>query len=208
MKSLINYVIEQKNTKLQQKLYKYTPKTKKELYDLIRKRIKEEGNNVNLNDIDISEIDSISWLFENLKDFNGDISEWNVSNVKDMSYTFRMCENFNCNLSNWDVSNVTNLSGMFAFCESFEGIGLNKWDISNAKDTNNMFYDCKKFNTDISNWDVSNIINMNSMFKNCSIFNQNLEKWKNKINPNCKKWFIFNNCPKLSEQNKPSWYIQ
>ena len=43
--------------------YKYFPKTKDELKDLIRQRIKDEGNEVDLNDIDVSAITDMSVLF-------------------------------------------------------------------------------------------------------------------------------------------------
>ena len=54
---------------------------KKELKSLIIQRIREQGLNCNLNDIDVSRVTDMSELFMSSK-FNGDISEWNVSNVK------------------------------------------------------------------------------------------------------------------------------
>ena len=58
----------------------YKPQTKAELKELIKKLIKERGNEADLNDIDISKLDDISHTFENTK-FDGDISDWDVSNV-------------------------------------------------------------------------------------------------------------------------------
>ena len=143
MKSLKQYIQEKlvikKNASFN---HKYFPETKEELEDLIRKRIKEEGNNADLNDIDVSKITDMSSLFMGLN-FNGDISGWDVSNVTDMSGMFYDCRNFNQDISQWDVSNVTDMHGMFAECESF--------------------------NQDISSWDVSNVTNMCSMFCWCAI---------------------------------------
>ena len=70
--------------------YKYFPKERGELRNLIKQRIKKEGNEVDLNDIDVSNINDMSYLFKNL-DFNGDISNWNVSKVKNKNYMFYNC---------------------------------------------------------------------------------------------------------------------
>ena len=111
MKSLKSYIQEKLIIK-KDNSYKYFPKTKKELKDIIFKRIKAEGNEVDLNDIDVSEINDMSNLFEET-DFNGDISGWDVSNVTDMHSMFYNCSKFNHDISEWDVSNVTNMSCMF-----------------------------------------------------------------------------------------------
>ena len=49
---------------------KYFPQTKEELRNLIKRRIKEEGNEVDLNDIDVFAITDMSGLFY-LTYFNG-----------------------------------------------------------------------------------------------------------------------------------------
>ena len=118
MKSLKSYIQEKliiKKSNKQSNNYKYFPKTKKELKDIIDKRIEQEGNKVDLNDIDVSKITDMSSLFERT-DFNGNISTWDVSNVTDMSYMFAWCEDFNQDISGWDVSNVKNMNSVFAYC--------------------------------------------------------------------------------------------
>ena len=92
-------------------VYSCQPKTKKELEQIVEDRINKEGFNCDLNDIDVSLIDNMSYLFYWIK-FNGDISRWNVSNVKDMSYMFS-CTEFNGDISKWDVSKVKDMSHMF-----------------------------------------------------------------------------------------------
>ena len=152
MKSLAQYLEEKLIIKKNKSTnYKYFPKTKEELKDIILQRIKDEGNEVDLNNIDVSKITDMEGLFYNLKHFNGDISNWDVSNVTYMNGMFWGCKNFNQDISAWDVSNVTNMRGMFGGCESF--------------------------NQDISGWDVSNVINMRYMFANCPI----KEKYKPKF---------------------------
>ena len=68
MKSLAHYIQEKLIiNSLQEKLvikksnkYKYFPQSKEELKEIITKRIKDEGNEVDLNDIDVSNIKNMS----------------------------------------------------------------------------------------------------------------------------------------------------
>ena len=131
--------------------YKYFPESKEELKDIILQRIEDEGNEVDLNDIDVSTITDMSNLFEYL-DFNGDISNWDVSNVTNMALMFFNCEFFNQDISKWDVSSVTDMS--------------------------EMFYRCFKFNKDISKWNVSNVDKNKYMFKDCPIEEKYKPKFK------------------------------
>ena len=131
--------------------YKYFPQTKEKLQDIIKYRIEVEGNEVNLNDIDVSQITDMSELFL-WSDFNGNISGWDVSNVTNMYGMFYSCKKFNQDISNWDVSNVSDMAFMFNGCESF--------------------------NQDISAWDVSNVIDMFYMFDNCPIKEEYKPKFK------------------------------
>ena len=96
--------------------YKYHPKDKEELLDLLEKLLKERGNNADLNDIDTSKITDMSFLFTfNRRSFNGNISQWDVSNVTDMGWMFTD-SSFNGDISQWDVSNVGNMGDMFENC--------------------------------------------------------------------------------------------
>ena len=147
----LTYYIQEKLIIKKSNNYKYFPETKKELKDIIIKRIKAKGNEVDLNDIDVSKITDMSDLFGGT-DFNGDISGWDVSNVTDMSRMFYRCEAFNQDISSWDVSNVINMDSMF--------------------------WECKAFNKDISRWDVSKVENMNNIFKGCLIEEKNKPSFK------------------------------
>ena len=91
--------------------YSCRPRTKYELVEIIMNRIYKYGDECDLNDIDVSQITDMSYLFFKSK-FNGDISNWNTSKVEDMSCMFAESD-FNGNISNWDVSNVTNVINMF-----------------------------------------------------------------------------------------------
>ena len=139
MKSLSSYIQEKLIIK-KSNSYKYFPKTKEELKDIILQRIKEEGKEVDLNDIDVSKITDMTSLFEGT-DFNGDISGWDVSNVTNMYAMFYNCKAFKQDIYNWDVSNVINMSYMFSECESFNQ-DISSWDVSNVTYMKDMFYSC------------------------------------------------------------------
>lgn len=110
MKSLKSYI--QEKLIIKKSKYNYFPETKEELKEIIENSIKDEGNEVDLNHIDVSNITDMSELFKGTN-FNGNISNWNVSNVTEMQSMFWGCKNFNKDISNWDVSNVTNMDNMF-----------------------------------------------------------------------------------------------
>ena len=136
------------------------PDNREELEDLISQRIEQYGPKCNLNDIDVSRITDMSFLFCDMT-FDGDISKWDVSRVKNMSSMFAG-STFNGDLSKWDVSRVENMNSMFSY--SRFNSDISKWDVSRVKNMISMFYD-SKFTGDISEWDVSNVKRMHNMFK-------------------------------------------
>ena len=176
MKSLTHYIQEKLVIKKKSNQYKYFPQTKEELKKIIEKRIKDGGNEVDLNDIDVSKITNMSSLFVGT-DFNGDISNWNTSNVNDMSFIFYDCESFNQDISQWNVSNVIDMYAVFSGCKLFNQ-DISTWDVSNVENMNFMFFDCKSFNQDISQWDVSNVKDSLHIFKNCSLKDKYKPKFK------------------------------
>lgn len=108
--------------------------------------IKERGQDADLNDIDVSKIDNMNYLFNEAGVYedirNIDVSDWNVSKVREMCETFANCPKFDCDLSNWDVSNVTDMNGMFTDCKTFRGKGLDKWNVKNVRYMEDMFNGC------------------------------------------------------------------
>jgi surface protein len=140
MKQIVNYINERLHI-TSKSFYTCKPKTKDELREIIIQRIKEDGPECELNDIDVSKITDMSWLFTGCENFNGDISRWNVSKVRNMENMFFACNKFNCDISKWDVSNVTNMWGMFWGCKIFD-CDLSNWNISNVESMDGAFYDC------------------------------------------------------------------
>ena len=120
------------------KKYKYFPKTKDELRKLVEERMKTDGLACDLNDIYTGNITDMSYLFANLFDFNGDISEWDVSNVTNMEGMFMVEYKFAGDISQWDTSKVKNMSRMFKSTDKFNCL-LDSWDVSNVEDMSSMF---------------------------------------------------------------------
>ena len=113
--------------------------SKDELKELINQRIKEQGPNCDLSDIDVSGVTDMSSLFYE-SSFNGDISTWDTSNVEDMSKLFSWSK-FNGDISKWDVSNVIDMQAMFTYNEAFDQ-DISGWKINPECRTENMFNGC------------------------------------------------------------------
>lgn len=153
------------------KIYKYKPKDKTELKQLVK------NINIVLSDIDISNITDMSGIFKNSKrrNFIG-IEKWDVSRVTNMSSMFSGAESFNYDISKWDVSKVTNMSYMFYKAVEFNK-PLNNWNVSSAENMEYMFANATHFNQPLYNWDVSKVTNMSRMFSYAKSFNRNLNRW-------------------------------
>ena len=171
MINLNSYLIEKLVIDKNVTRYKYHPKDKDELQNLINKLIEEKGNDADLNDIDVSNVTNMSFLFKK-STFNGDISKWDVSKVKTMESMFEYSE-FNQDISKWNVSKVENMSYMFCMSD-FNG-DISKWDVSNVTNMKYMFLHNSKFNGDISSWNISDT-DMTKMFSNCPL-EKNPPKW-------------------------------
>ena len=212
MKHLKEIIQEKLKINSKSNTFGYTPKTKEELEEIIIKLIEQHGNKADLNDIDISKVYDLTYLFSkydknghnkenNLYKFNGDISNWDVSKVENMEGMF-YCSKFNGNISKWNVNKVTNMQSMFAHSNFNKDIS--KWNVSNVEDMSHMFADTK-FNQDISKWDVSNVKEFGWMFEWDEDFDQDLNKWNVTIKAgHVTDMFVGT---KLSNLDKlPEWY--
>ena len=206
MKSLQEIILEKLKIKKSNYNYKYFPETRVELRKIIKERIENEGNDVDLNDIDVSEITNMDALFYSkyLCDFCGDVSKWDVSNVTSMNHTFCGCKKFNCNLSEWNTENVTDMHSMFFECHAFEGKGLETWNVTNVENMESLFGYCYKFTgKEVEGWDMQNVVNMIDMFYGCNNLKCNLDSWKTRLKK-IESWNdMFEGCYKMK---LPTWY--
>ena len=127
-------------------IYKYFPKDKNALVDIMNKLIKERGNECDLNDIDTSKVTDFVQLIGSMNDR----------------------DSFNCDISQWDTSKVTNMNSMFSGAKSFNQ-DISGWDTSKVIDMTGMFFHAKSFNQDISNWDTRKVDSAYKMFGDCPI---------------------------------------
>ena len=144
-----------------------------ELKKYLKSEIEKQGENVVIKDLDVSPIEDLSYLFNNIitDDVKTlDLSGWKTSNVKNMSKMFYCCDSLkSLDLSGWDTSSVEIMNGMFYKCCKLKSLDLSGWKTSNIKDMSWMFYNCCKLKSlDLSDWDTSNVEDMSAMFSHCS----------------------------------------
>ena len=147
MNKLQDYILEKlkinSNTKISKQDYKYHPEWRVDLIQIIEKRIKEEGDDIDFNDIDTSNIDDMEGIFAyKSKLTHIDISEWDVSNVKCMMEMFAGCKSLESigDISDWKIDKLTDITGMFYGCDKLTNIGnLDKWDASKIRLKQNAF---------------------------------------------------------------------
>jgi hypothetical protein len=124
-----------RNGRRHKKGYKVTNGDGDILYQLIMALVEKRGPECDLNDVDVSNVKDMRWLFSIIL-FNGNISGWDVSSAEDMNRMF-MNSAFNGDISKWDVSNVMDMIHMF-YNSSFKG-NISRWKVNPKCDTTEMF---------------------------------------------------------------------
>lgn len=141
-------------------------------------------NNANLNKWDVSNVTKMGVTFYGSY-FNGDISQWNVSNVRDMTSMFAKSK-FNGDISRWNTKNVISMEGMFLGSE-FNG-NISKWDTKNVAIMDEIFAESEfRGKGGISKWNVSKVESLGGIFRD-SQFVGDLSNWIKK-NPKIKSYF-------------------
>lgn len=153
MKTLKEIIFEKlkinSKSKVEKQEFKYHPNTCLELMEIIGKRIKEEHDNIDFNDIDTSNVQIMEGVFAyQSKLTNIDISTWNVSDVKSMMEMFAGCKNLESigDISDWKIESLTDITGMFYGCDKLTNTGdLNKWNASGIKHKQNAFSQANEY---------------------------------------------------------------
>ena len=93
----------------------YNGKFDYSLYDMYGGSILSSLTDINLKDVDTSELRSMSNMFQDCSSLQSlDLSNFNTSNVRYMDYMFYGCTSLRLlDLSSFDTSKVTNMEDMF-----------------------------------------------------------------------------------------------
>jgi len=125
---------------------------------------------------DVSNVTNMEYMFSYASVFNGNISGWKTGNVTSINNIFENAEAFNQNIGSWDVGKITNMSGMFNSATVFDQ-NISGWNVSNVTDFTGMFASANAFNQDITGWDISSATTIEGMFSAALNFNQDITKW-------------------------------
>lgn len=209
--------------------------TRDSLARLITDRMRQYGNQCDLNCIDVSRVTDLSRVFASTPElrqfngdiskwdtskalsmkglfegsqFNGDISQWNTSACTNMSETFKGSA-FDGNISRWDVSRVRHFHGTFsqgAFGDTQPEDALSAWDVGRAIVMTSMF-EGSSFDGDLSSWNPQQATSMAAMFKNAD-FRHDIAMWSLENQPKLDTANMFKGNPQgLAAQSITPWVL-
>ena len=159
-----------------------------------------------LNDLNLSKVTDMSYMFSDCSATTIDISNWDTSSVTNLSHAFYECNNVtSLDLSSWDTSKVTDISYMCDGCYELQSLDVSSWNTSNVTTIKGMFQYCQKLKSlDLSSWDTSNITVMRGAFITCEgLQSLDLSSWDTSKVTDMYYMFMF--CSNLQYLNLSSW---
>lgn len=185
--------------------------SKQQLCDIISKRLKENSEELNLNDLDVSSVKDFSDVFsaymfrELLNTKKIYIDEWNTESAENMTEMFMACLPLEeVDVSNFDVSNVKSMDYMFRKCETLKKLDLTNWKVNKVRDMEKMFYRCESLETigDVSKWEPEALKIFDGAFNGCkNLKNVDTSKWSDYFDT-VSSSHAFNDCPNIA---LPDW---
>ena len=181
MKSLNQYIIEKILINKSSKFNKIKVESPDQLLSIIRERHNNNKSFVDLTDLDISELDNLSYIFYGSNMEVVDISGWDTSNVTTMENMFCFCDKLKniIGIENLDVSKLQSANAMFYGCQNLVELDLTNWNPISLQNAWSMFYRCSnlKIIKNIENWQLPNIKDVSYMFYKCTKLDVDLSNW-------------------------------
>jgi surface protein len=187
MKTLQQHISEKlvltNNSKIRKTIELIEVKTNKELRNIVRERYLKNQKELNLTDLDVSEIHNFECIFYELSKIEIiDISGWNTSKARNFINCFAECTNLKeiIGIEDLDTSNVVEFTNMFCVCESLEKLDVSKWNTQNVDSITGFVKHCKKLKTikGLENWDYKKLEWVNGAFADCPVLdNIDLSSW-------------------------------
>ena len=187
MKTLQQHISEKlvltNNSKIRKTAEIIEVKTNKELQNIVRERYLENPKELDLTDLDVSEIRNFECIFYELSKVERiDISGWNTSNARNFINCFYECFNLKeiIGIEDLDTSNVVELTNMFYQCQSLENLDVSKWKTKNVNSITGFVNHCKKLKTikGLENWEYENLSWVTYAFSDCPLLDDiDLSSW-------------------------------
>lgn len=154
---------------------------------------------ISCDNLDTSNTTNMSYMFDNCKAKNIDISSFDTTNVIDMTYMFSNCSTEKLDLSSFNTTNVKSIAGMFNLCANLKDLNISSFNTSNVINMYRMFANSGLTEINLSHFNTANVTHMGGMFFNCTNLNSvtfgnnfNTSKVTNMNN-------MFYGCSKLTE---------
>lgn len=116
---------------------------------------------------DLSQVTSLSSMFEQATSLNSDFNHWNVSQIIEMNSMFAGATSFNGNITSWNVFNISGMNSMFKNASSFNQ-NISSWNVE-ASDMDEMFSGATAFDQDLGEWSLAGVTELTDFLSNSGL---------------------------------------